>query len=78
MKWNEPYSEQDTIKILSQKSLITLNQKYDPGSGDIMVFVNGSLAVKNADYTESGPWSLQFSFDLMPDDTVVVQHQKLW
>lgn len=45
------------------------------GSGDIMVFLNGMLCVRNEDYREIDEYTIRFSYQLSANDAVIIQHQ---
>lgn len=78
MGWNEPYNTQDTFNITSTQRVLNLTTKYHPGSGDLLVFLNGVLARRNIDYKEVNPYTIEFFEDLVADDVVFCQLQKLW
>lgn len=78
MQWNEPYVHVETVDIMSVRRSITLPKRYMPGQGDLIVFYNGVYAIKGKDYDEISPFSVEFKYDLEPEDTVVFHYQKLW
>ena len=79
MGWNEPYNYQEVHKISNDgQRVINLTRKYRPGTNDLLVFYNGTLARKDVDYVEVNQYTVLFNEDLLKDDTVICQLQKLW
>jgi hypothetical protein len=78
LQWKEPYVHVETKEITSKTRTITLQRKYHPGQGDLVVYYNGMYAVIGKDYTELSPYTVEFLYDLQPGDTVVFHYQKLW
>jgi len=77
--WNEPYNFQNTLDISSTPTrVINLPQQYRPGSGDLLVFLNGVLARRDIDYREINNYTIEFLEDLVEGDTIFFQLQKLW
>jgi len=77
-QWNEPYVTVETVKVVAIGKSVTFANRYYPGSGDLLVFVNGMYAVKDFDFTETTPFSIEFNDDLQPGDVVVAHRQKFW
>lgn len=78
MAWNEPYNRQEAFYITEPKRIINMSKKYHPGSGDLLVFYNGVLAIRDVQYKEVNAYTIEFLFDLGVEDTVICQLQKLW
>jgi hypothetical protein len=76
--WNEPFVETETVKITAAVRVISFPRRYHPGQGDLWVFLNGMFAVKDVDYREVTPYSIEFTEDLSPEDVVVGQFQRMW
>lgn len=54
---------------------ITLNNPYTVGTGSLMVFLNGALAVEGQDYIEVDSLHIQFTEPLYTDDVIVTRNQ---
>lgn len=78
MSWNEPYVHTETVTITGIQRIVTTPRRYHPGTGDLIIYLNGFYAVKGKDYKEITPYSIEFLEDLGTDDTVVFHYQKLW
>lgn len=79
MQWNEPYSKGLPVTIIADgMNIVTSPIRYTPTSGDLKVFYNGMYAIKDVDYIEVSPYSIQFKFDLLKNDVVVFHVEKLW
>ncbi len=79
MSWNEPYNYQEVHKINTNgQRIINLTRRYRPGTNDLLVFYNGTLARKDVDYNEMNQYTIKFNEDLLENDIVICQLQKLW
>lgn len=79
MEWNEPYVHTETVTINNpNQRIVTTPKRYHVGSGDLIIYYNGFYAIKNKDYKEITPYSIEFLYDLEVGDTVVFHYQKLW
>jgi hypothetical protein len=77
-EWKEPYVAVEPITITSKTRVVNLPRRYHPGQGDLVIYYNGMYAVPGYDYNELTPFSIEFTYDLEPLDTVVAHYQKLW
>lgn len=77
-KWNEPYVQVETVTIVDPTKSVTFTNRYHPGSGDLVVYLNGLYATKDYEYAETTPFSIEFTEDLQPGDVIVAHRQKLW
>ena len=79
MAWNEAYNFQNTFEVTTTPTrILNLPKRYRPGSGDLLVFLNGVLARKDLDYKEVNGYTIEFVDDLIQGDVVFYQLQKLW
>jgi hypothetical protein len=78
MKWNESYVHVETVEIVSPLKVVTAPRRYHPGQGDLTIYLNGAYAVRGKDYKEVTPYSIEFLYELEPEDKVVFHYQKLW
>ncbi len=75
-QWMEKFVEVKPIVVTATKRLFNLDKEYHPGQGDLIVFYNGGYAVPGIDYIEVSPWSIEFTFDLEPTETLVLHYQR--
>ena len=78
MAWNEAYVKVETVEIAATTRIVTAPRRYHPGSGDLIIYLNGMYAVPGKDYKEITPFSVEFLYELVADDNVVFHYQKLW
>lgn len=79
MDWNESYANGASVTIAADGvKLVTSPARYSPTQGDLTVFYNGLYAVKDVDYIEVSPYSIEFKYPLEKNDVVVFHIQKLW
>lgn len=79
MEWNESYAKGMPVTIVADGvKLVTSPARYSPGQGDLTVFYNGLYAIKDMDYIEVSPYSIEFKYPLEQGDVVLFHVQKLW
>ena len=80
MQWNEAYSKMETVEISAPTRMVTLPRRYTPGMGDLTVYLNGVLAVRDKQYKELTPFSIEWidTDELDVDDVVSLHYQKFW
>lgn len=77
-RWKEPYNYQEVIEVTAAKRLFNLSRRYEPGMGDLLVYVNGILVSEGDMYTEVNPYAIEFVEDLQEGEYIIVRYQKLW
>ncbi len=77
MAWNEPYNDEEIHTVIEPTQIFNLKQGYHPGLGDLTVFFNGVVAVRNQDYLELNALTVQFTFDVIPEDVIIFRFQNL-
>lgn len=78
MAWEEPYAKIEHVIVQQTTRTITFPRRYDIGMGDLTVYVNGMLAVRDVDYKEVTPFSIEFSEELHESDVVAGHFLKFW
>lgn len=60
------------------QTVIELGHPYVRGEHQLMVYLNGALAVADEDYVETDNFHITFKFQLSTDDVVITQHLVLF
>lgn len=68
------FSPMDVHIPTDGQTVIKLNHPYVMGSGELMVYLNGMVAVLGEDYDETDNTTITFRFQLSSQDVVITQH----
>lgn len=65
----------ETKLAVAGQAQVPVEHGYEPGSGRLLVFLNGQLQTPDVDYEETDHFTLSFNRELLTGDQLVLVHR---